>query len=243
MWLRNIIWFIILIGIIIFSLLLFILIMNPVPDNNQLTTDKQIQNNTASPSSPIPYMQGKTEVQPAGKEQVGKEPAPSQDGTGAADGSMQSNKPSPGTQQQEAVNEAPKPTAKTEVAVSMPVLYFMGKFVGYFVVVTAVFPVFFLTAGRMPRSAYMRRFYRQASTWLPFSAILSLTVGALHGGIMLRLQAASGTAGIIGMVAFFFYGFLLLQESLTFIYESNKRRKRLLPVLILLLLLILHLWN
>ncbi|BAU29190.1 hypothetical protein DFP93_11751 [Aneurinibacillus soli] len=185
MWVRNIVWFILLIGIVMFSLLLFLLVMNPTSDYQ--TTEQTVSNEKAtggakehSPKAeaveqPASASEDK-HVSPTGTGHTEVSPSTSSHEAGATPAASSSAKQE--TAHGESKQESP-PTVRADGDSSVSLGYLFGIGSGYFALLCTLVPYgLFMFSGRLQRSRLQA---------LPFFMLLSITVVVLHGGIMLRV--------------------------------------------------------
>jgi cytoskeletal protein RodZ len=231
MWVRNIIWFILLIGIVVFSIFLFLLVMDPIPDYRNGSTEQTIkaeQNQTASET------EGETDadhgsLQESKHEQTGKEQAAQQEdghsaaaegeqtaghGNGAATSSHEENNTQAAHGESQAVKETPSASnADGEVKVNNT-WYQVGQGVGYLALLVTLVPyVLFSIIGRTGRTIF-RRLGRSAPQTLSFLSQLAIAIAALHGGMMLRLTEQWDRHLLSGVWLFVFAVLFFLKASL-----------------------------
>ncbi|WCK55895.1 hypothetical protein PP175_08250 [Aneurinibacillus sp. Ricciae_BoGa-3] len=245
MWLRNIIWFILLLGIIILSIFLFVLVMNPVTDTSSDTGQAQpTQQSTPSPNTKITVIQPpkasvgptvSTPPQPDSGTNLPKKPGdanPQQNPSGQIDNTRvpQASPANPANPDQKKANETPISNGYT------------GRITGFITLVAAIFPFLFLLAEGLPRLPSMRRFYQAFLPVFPFFGFVFLAVAAVHGGVMLYMQTKWTTAGGTGLLLYAIFLFMLLRASLAFVRRRApiQMRRGIAPIISLILFILFH---
>jgi hypothetical protein len=232
MWLRNIIWFILLVGIIMFSILLFLLVMDPVPDYNTPATSEETvgtgQGATAETKQPPSSLS---------PEDTSHAETKQQDAT-----DKQKVETQTGDTKKEQIEPAPKEPTKTENPAGpgqTPVsfLYQMGRVTGYLTVIFFLFPIGLLSMTGKRQTFAMRRFSTGALPFFPLSSLLALSAAMIHGGMMLRMVADWNRHLVFGVALLCFAVLFLIRASLIFI-SPNTKGGRAFPVFIALILLL-----
>ncbi|AMA73721.1 hypothetical protein [Aneurinibacillus thermoaerophilus] len=193
MWVRNIIWCILLLGIVMLSILLFLFVMTPITDYQD--------------TAPVQSMEsdhGETQAANEGNKAVEGEEGgiietPGQQGEALHQSSPSSKQKTEANPKQGKTVVLPiqeeKPTQEqgppVEKAGGEPadgsMLYQIGQGIGYLAVIAALLPyTLFAVLSRGGRTAY-RRSGRAGAHGLSFLSQLAVAVAALHGAIMLRL--------------------------------------------------------
>lgn len=207
MWVRNIIWFILLIGIVMFSLLLFLLVMNPtqgyVGSEQAVTQEKENREHSGDMKSDISAQASS----PNTKEQQAPvsgnshpESAVSPDSHGAENRAHAA----PAAKQEDIQpHSEQKSSSTTPVDDDSPVSfsYVLGIGSGYVALICMLIPYgLFMFAGRLSRSR---------TQVLPFFMLFSVAVVSLHGGIMLRIvqewdrKLLAGTGVFVCLLLFY----------------------------------------
>lgn len=259
MWVRNIIWFILLIGIVVFSILLFLLVMDPVPNYNaeseeqtQTVGEQPSETNignkaAANPPEKVEGTQGEQKVQEAGQGTGG----PSQHSQVSGDGHAQGGIEAPvaespqGNQTVTTTEKLPEEKAPPAVQAGgatneKSIWYGIGQGTGYVAVVVTLIPyLIFSILGRRGRSVF-RQIGHAGTHSLSFLSQLAIAVAALHGGMMLRLIPSWDRHLLGGAWLFVFLVLFFLRASL---YKPGAAPARsnsfsILAVLILLLFII-----
>jgi TM2 domain-containing membrane protein YozV len=232
-WVRNIIWFILLIGIVVFSILLFLIIMDPVPDYNDQAAQDTVKveaNQSMEPGAETDNADaahsGNAEETEAEQKQKREEaasiPPPS---TSLGDEHANSNEtavsgPKPGktTVSTPYDNPSAKKTSPAENAggevQADTIWYQVGQGIGYIALAVTLVPyLLFFMLGRGGRAA-LRRFGRAGAHSLSFLSQMAIAVAALHGGMMLRIVAPWDRHLLGGVWLFAFIVFFFLRMSL-----------------------------
>lgn len=259
-WVRNIIWFILLIGIVVFSILLFLLVMDPVPNYNA-ESEEQTQTVGEQPSGPnmgskavanppekVERAQGEQKVQEAGQGTGGQSQHSQVSGDGHAQReieapvaeSPQGNQAATTTEKQLPEEKAPPAVQAGGATNEKSIWYGIGQGTGYVAVVVTLIPyLIFSVLGRRGQSVF-RQLGHAGTHSLSFLSQLAIAVAALHGGMMLRLIPSWDRHLLGGAWLFVFLVLFFLRASL---YRPGAAPARsnsfsILAVLILLLFII-----
>ncbi|ERI09959.1 hypothetical protein HMPREF0083_01967 [Aneurinibacillus aneurinilyticus ATCC 12856] len=251
-WVRNIIWFILLIGIVVFSILLFLLVMDPVPNYNA-ESEGQTQKVGEQPSETdtgnkapvkIEGAQGQQTVREAGEQAQHSQAS----GEGPAQGTPEIPvTESPQGNQTVTTTEKQLPEEKTPPAVQAggeankkSIWYGIGQGVGYVAVVVSVIPyLIFSVLGRRGRTAF-RQLGHAGTHSLSFLSQLAIAVAALHGGIMLRLIPSWDRHLLGGAWLFVFLVLFFLHASLYKPGAPTRSNSFSILAVVILLLFIIH---
>lgn len=240
MWVRNIVWFILLIGIVMFSLLLFLLIMNPTTGYQGLeqTVGQEKESkeggghsgDTKSDDGAHAPQATEEHQAPAAKDSHSGSAA-STDSHGAESGTHTSPAAKQEAPQQHSEQKSP-PTAHAGDDSTVPFSYVVGIGTGYFALICTFVPYgLFMLAGRLARSR------TQA---LPFFMLFSVAAVSLHGGIMLRVVQDWDRKLLAGIGVFICLLLFYMRASL---YTPGIRRRVnsfSILIVIILLLFIIH---
>jgi hypothetical protein len=240
MWLRNIIWFILLLGIIILSILLFVLVMNPVADTNSDPGQAQQKQEGSTPATDTkikviqpPKASVDQNVNNAQQPEAGSK---TEKDSGTANQKQYSNGQINNARVPQ-IDNAGAPQAATPATQG-----YAGRITGFITLVAAVFPLLFLLAEGLPRMPSMRQFYQSFLPYFPFFGFLFLAISALHGGIMLYMQTKWTTAGGTGFLLYAVFLFMLLRASLAFVRRRApiQMRRGIAPLISLILFILFH---
>lgn len=234
MWVRNIVWFILLIGIVMFSLLLFLLVTSPTSGykNDEQVVSKEKNVGGAEEHSP----KDEGALQPAAVEE--KRGSKAETGAGTTAGSHEEGTApatSSSTRQEtthgEVKQESP-PTVHADGDSSISPGYLFGLGSGYFALLCTVIPYgLFMFSGRLQRSRLQA---------LPFFMLLSIAMVALHGGIMLRVIQEWDRHLVAGIGAFTCLLIFYMRASLYTPGVYRRNNPFVLLVVAILLFVIIH---
>lgn len=236
MWVRNIVWFILLMGIVMFSLLLFLLVTSPTAGYK---SDEQVVNKEAraggaeghNPKEEGALQPAVVEEKPVPKVETGSGGTPS---TGSHEAGTAPAAPS--SAKQETTHGEPKqespPTVHTDGDSSISPGYLFGIGSGYFALLCTFIPYgLFMLSGRLQRSRLQA---------LPFFMLLSIAVVALHGGIMLRVIQEWDRHLVAGIGAFVCLLIFYMRASLYTPGVYRRNNPFVLLVVAILLFVIIH---
>ncbi|MBN6188400.1 hypothetical protein JQN58_16240 [Aneurinibacillus sp. BA2021] len=240
MWVRNIIWFILLIGIVVFSILLFLLVMDPIPDY----ADPSLEQVTGQQEHGQEAAAGKgestvhSEEKPAVKQAAGEQPA-HEAGTAlpkkAESGGEAEHQASSATEHEKTIEKEP-PTENAGGATGT-ISYALGQGVGYAALLALLIPYMLFVAAGMRGSPVFRRIGRASAPVFSFFSQLGIAVAALHGGMMLRLVEPWNRHLLGGVWLFAFVVFFLLRASLYNAASPFAKRNPFMALSVLILLL------
>jgi hypothetical protein len=249
-WVRNIIWFILLIGIVMFSILLFLLVMDPLPKYQDSTGvqatetiskgNEESQGEDAS-STETSDSQEETEVQEVDGVVPPKESAEKEANKEVTLPGQQQGKTtvSPVENEPQKKRTPPEQKAGGESA-RESTWYPFGQGIGYVALVVTLIPyILFSMIGR--GRGWMRRLGRNHVQSLGFLSQLAIAIAALHGGMMLRIVETWDRHLLAGVGLFIFLVLFFLRASL-YTPAASLKKNNPFPVLIffILLLFVIH---
>lgn len=249
MWVRNIIWFILLIGIVVFSILLFLLIMDPIPDYTEQAVEQtggqrgsgqeaggekegEIEHNESTSSVKLETEQ---QTKQQTHEQSSQQNVPAK--TIEPDEATADDQRPSSTDQKKVIEKEPPAENAGGKNETGSIWYAFGQGVGYAALFALLIPYMLFLAATMRGSPAFRRLGRATSApAFSFFSLMGIAVAALHGGMMLRLVEPWNRHLLGGVWLFVFIVFFLLRASL---YNSASPFAKGNPFMILTVLILL----
>ncbi|MFT9847353.1 hypothetical protein [Aneurinibacillus sp. REN35] len=222
MWVRNIIWFILLIGIVVFSILLFLLVMDPIPDYTEQAVEQTVgqreggQEAGGGKEGGIDHNEStssvKQETEQQTHEQSNQQSVPAK--TVEADKATADHQSSSSTEQKKVIEKEPPAENAGGKNETGSIWYAFGQGVGYAALFALLIPYMLFLASSMRGSSAFRRLGRTSAPAFSFFSLMGIAVAALHGGMMLRLVEPWNRHLLGGVWLFVFIIFFLLRASL-----------------------------